>query len=807
MLELNPEGYFAFKDEFGVSFSIQIRETQPATFGYIARIIDENGQNIDIIFDGPGSHSLHVVYGPSLTSISITDNDPGIYENWTELRLRCDIKDNTLLFSTADTSIRLQDVHLSSRVKIFFGRNDFNPIQTTDVPRMNLKDIRVFLDGKCLHHFPLDELTGNEARDILANKKAVVQNPGWIKPGYVYWDLSYDTSLSGLAAVCYQPGSERIFMVGDKQLIIYSVLEDTAVNIVYRSTFEDLLRGSQVFYDTVSDRLLCYSLKIRNVQYFNFSESTWEEISDGPNRVERFWFHNRYYSARDSILYIFGGYSQHRYTNLIQQYDFRDKQWDTIQPMGEDFYPRMHAAIGSYADTLFIIGGFGSKTGDQIINPEHYTDLVAFNLKNKGFVKRYDFRAPLENIDFAHSMVLNEKDQSYYVLATTIFEYDTYLQLLKGNLAGPELIRLGTKIPYKFHNEFSYCDLYYSESSQELIAVTSLADWDKNETEITVHKISYPPFAADLESDESNSPFGRIVLVSLFFLFTAAVAFILIGRRKMKETPSTRTTVGGGHERKGEDKFPQDEPLPDKPKEPANSIFFFGGFQVINKHGDDITKKFTPLLKELFLLIFLHSIKDKGISVPGLTEILWFSMDAKTAKNNRAVNIAKLKNLLSELESCTLSRKTSYWQMVFNDSLVYNDYWSCMKSINRKESLSKEDLLQFLCIIRKGPLLGNASYEWLDEFKLDCSNMIIDHLMNHVDQEEIESDPELMVKLADSILIFDMMHEEAVSIKCKALTTLGKHSLAKEIFAKFTKDYFTLYDEPFERSFTDMIRY
>jgi len=51
-----------------------------------------------------------------------------------------------------------------------------------------------------------------------------------------------------------------------------------------------------------------------------------------------------------------------------------------------------------------------------------------------------------------------------------------------------------------------------------------------------------------------------------------------------------------------------------------------------------------------------------------------------------------------------------------------------------------------------------------------------------------------------------MMHEEAVSIKCKALTTLGKHSLAKEIFAKFTKDYFTLYDEPFERSFTDMIR-
>ncbi len=432
---------------------------------------------------------------------------------------------------------------------------------------------------------------------------------------------------------------------------------------------------------------------------------------------------------------------------------------------------------------------------------------MAFNLKDREFARKYDFQAPMEKIDFAHSMILNEKDQSYFVLATTIFEYDTYLQLLKGNLADPELIRLGTKIPYKFHNEFSYCDLFYSERSQELIAVTILADWDKNETEITVHKISYPPFTADLESDESNSPLWRIMSGSLFFLFIAAVAFILIGRRKMKETPSTRTTVGRKHEREGEDKFSQDELLPDKPKEPANSIIFFGGFQVINKHGDDITKKFTPLLKELFLLIFLHSINDKGISVPRLTEILWFTMDTKTAKNNRAVNIAKLKSLLSEVESCTLSRKTSYWQMVFNDSLVYSDYWSCMKSINHEESFSKEDLQRLLSIIRKGPLLGNASYEWLDVFKLDCSNMIIDHLMNHIGQEEIESDPESMVQLADAILIFDMMHEEAISIKCKALTTLGKHSLAKEFFVKFTKDYFTLYDEAFERSFTDMIRY
>ncbi len=181
-------------------------------------------------------------------------------------------------------------------------------------------------------------------------------------------------------------------------------------------------------------------------------------------------------------------------------------------------------------------------------------------------------------------------------------------------------------------------------------------------------------------------------------------------------------------------------------------------------------------------------------------------MDSKTAKNNRAVNIAKLKHLLSEIDTCTLSRNTSYWQVEFNDSIVYNDYWSCIKSINQERSLSTEGLMQFLCLINKGPLLGNASYEWLDEFKLDCSNIIIDSLSHFVEKDENGLDPEFLIQLADAILIFDMMHEEAITMKCRSLTTLGKHSLAKDIFAKFSKDYFTLYDEPFKRSFTDIIK-
>ena len=44
-----------------------------------------------------------------------------------------------------------------------------------------------------------------------------------------------------------------------------------------------------------------------------------------------------------------------------------------------------------------------------------------------------------------------------------------------------------------------------------------------------------------------------------------------------------------------------------------------------------------------------------------------------------------------------------------------------------------------------------------------------------------------------------------MAIKCKVLSALGKHSLAKETFESFSKEYKILYDEEFKKTFHDMI--
>ena len=53
-----------------------------------------------------------------------------------------------------------------------------------------------------------------------------------------------------------------------------------------------------------------------------------------------------------------------------------------------------------------------------------------------------------------------------------------------------------------------------------------------------------------------------------------------------------------------------------------SSIFLFGQFQIIDREGNDITRLFTPLLKELLLVIAIYSIRNgRGISSEGLNEI------------------------------------------------------------------------------------------------------------------------------------------------------------------------------------------
>ncbi len=239
-------------------------------------------------------------------------------------------------------------------------------------------------------------------------------------------------------------------------------------------------------------------------------------------------------------------------------------------------------------------------------------------------------------------------------------------------------------------------------------------------------------------------------------------------------------------------------------KKKENSIFLFGGFQVIDRNGIDITGQFTPLPKKIFLFILLHSLRnEKGVSSNTLYETFWFDRSVESARNNRAVNIVKLRSLLENLETTSISKETGYWKFDFDPSRIYIDYFEYLRIVQHTTKLTREQIVDLLSIIENRSFLSNTNADWLDPFKSEISNEIIDTFLGYISKSE--DDPEFLLHLTNCIFLFDAVSEEALKVQCRLLIKQGKHSLANKAYTKFASEYRQLYNEEYKLSFSQII--
>jgi hypothetical protein len=124
----------------------------------------------------------------------------------------------------------------------------------------------------------------------------------------------------------------------------------------------------------------------------------------------------------------------------------------------------------------------------------------------------------------------------------------------------------------------------------------------------------------------------------------------------------------------------------------------------------------------------------------------------------------------------------------------------------KRKEINKKHIKRLIKITKKGSFLLNLNYEWLDSFKSDVSDRIVDTLVDFGENFTIEEEPDFMINLADSIFNFDSINEEAMFFKCKAQYIMGKHSLAESTFKKFIKEYEILYGQEYEYSFVEVLK-
>jgi len=287
-----------------------------------------------------------------------------------------------------------------------------------------------------------------------------------------------------------------------------------------------------------------------------------------------------------------------------------------------------------------------------------------------------------------------------------------------GSLDSPSLDLMGTKLPYFFHDTKSYSDLFYFPNSNKLVAYTSFIESEQS-TNVQLYSLLYPPNAASeiQKPQEAKSYLNLLLITGIIDCGIGSVVFMIFYLRRKRSATGT-VAVESSSDNQSDD-LDTDNTID---KDLKSSLLFFGGFEVFDTKGIDITGKFTPLLKELFLLIWLHTLKNnKGISSERMTEILWFDKSASSARNNKALNIAKLMTFLSEIGNCEVTHKTGYWKIICDDKEIYNDYQEFLNITESKSTLSEQHVERLIKIAEQGAFLFNLHHDWLDDFKASIS--------------------------------------------------------------------------------------
>lgn len=238
----------------------------------------------------------------------------------------------------------------------------------------------------------------------------------------------------------------------------------------------------------------------------------------------------------------------------------------------------------------------------------------------------------------------------------------------------------------------------------------------------------------------------------------------------------------------------------------ANFIQLFGDFRVVDKNGNDITGQFTPKIKQLFLLILVYSQHNKkGISTKELSNILWPELNYQNAKNSRGVTIRKLRLILQELNDVEILFHIDCWTIKFSKG-IYCDYVEALSLLTSNNDHHADYYFKFYKIIRAGEAFQGESHEWLDDYKGNIGNNVVDTLIKFINNLEIERDHELILKLAERVLMTDPVNDKALSYKIKCLVLENNMNTARYTYSKFASLYHELYNEELNLNFEDYLK-
>ncbi|GJM63226.1 hypothetical protein [Persicobacter diffluens] len=791
-------------DNFTIAFDFATIDDSYNEFGYIFRSFSNNGKKMDLIYqvvDGDFIKVSLLIGNQKQGEISLRI-DRNTLKSWTRIKLDFDLQAHKYLIAIGEHSNQLHYQYFSSedRLKFYFGINDHQSIATRDAINMKIRNVDFIIDGDFEARWPLTNVDGLKCPSEGGQYWAQLRNPKWIRKDFTFWKPLITKKLEGYAEVVFNTDQHKLYFIGGDRLLVIdpeNIAEDSMV--LYQNPVE-LERGHQNFiYDGIRKQLLAYSVDHMRLYPFDKEQLEWSEEFDFsmPDRTD-YLHHNRYISPIDSGLYTIFGYGHHMFRKSISNFLDRTRDKNT------DPFPRYLAGFGLNQENQkgYILGGFGNEYGEQKYSPHYFSQLMEYDLSNQSFkvLHTYDTSQSQGYFTSANSLVV-EQDQ-FYAMLFKKNQFQSTLQLFKGSIENDSLEALADGIPYKFHDIRSFADLYYNKSLDKLYAVTTFCS-DK-ETVLNVYSINLPIHVPALQqaSGHGISAFWKMML-AFGGLLLLGMTFWYIRKNQL----SVKKPAGLAEEEKTEESAKVNLPTPAVQKEqvPDHSfIKILSGFSAYDQEGNSISKKFSGLRQELFIILVMNSVNGKnGISSEYLVEYFWSDKNAKDAKNNKNVNVSKLKELLKMVGGLEVVNNSGYLKLKVDESVAYIDYVKFCNLI-KEEQLSEQNLAQFKGIAEGlSNIRSLNTNDWYDKLKAQVTTKLLEYISARLHQPLPKH---MVIDMCSVILKLDTVNEEAMSVKCQFLVEMGRHSSARATYDKFVEEYKTLFAEEFDLTFKEVLK-
>lgn len=794
-LNLTPKESLQFKDKFIIDFEVNFRHGD-GFYGNILKITGNNSLNIDLVANlvDDDENFWLTVNDKVLFVYKWSDIPKSGYDKWMKFSLEFDLEKSQLTMGINGIKFvkPSKEIGNISDFNFIFGESIYTKFSTTDVCPMSVKKVRIHdKTGKLVRDWDLGKHTKtNKVYDNVVHDEAVALNPKWLIDQHLFWNKSKDFTFDKLLGIARDDKGGRIFFIDSKIVQVYSVINGTIVSYPYKEN-SIKCQSTSFIYNEFKKELIAYSIDENNYSVFDFTNLKWSHL-DSDSEEKYYTQHNKIISPKDGSLMTFGGYGHYMYKSQIKKFTTGVPKLYSKDLSGQ-IAPRYLSSSGILnSDTFLIFGGYGSNTGKQGVNSQFYYDLYTVDFKDLKVKKLWESNEfKLQPFVPVQSMVVDKNTDSFYTMIYNNTIYNTSLKLARFGLESKEMSVFADSIPYEFLDIKSDADFFLTPQKSKLYTITSL----KNK--VSIFSLAYPPLAVSdvYQTDTKTNAWptfywitGLLILIVLFFII----------RKFRKESKKDITVTEDSNNETIVLEYPKSEKIK------KSAIYLFGGFQVYDNDGNDITALFTPTIKELFLLILLSSAKkDKGISSKKLTEFLWPNKTESNARNNRNVNISKLRLLLEKIGDIDISNDNTYWQINKHKS-VFCDYIFVIEKLeaSKFEVLTKKQIYEILNIISRGEIYPDIQNDWIEDYKTKISNTLIEDLYRI---SKTQDDLNLLVLISTVILKYDPLNEESIVLLCKSLYASGRKGLAKQSYNQFCKEYLEVLDAKYDVPFNAII--